>query len=209
MAGTHLVEGVLMFYWYKEKYWFAGLSQKPYRQRKRLSQSTHKEEHAVLSSLWSSKSLYRKDSCPLLLCRILSKEPQEAAGILRQNTVWKTGSAERNLFLVFQITVPLSKLVLSQERILPNLSVQFWHCPGMRAVCPRTEAAGLVKAIKGTGHEHSPWLLVRGPHAFLIIVSKPQAPGSVRPWSLLELALGNVQSWFAKVFLRHMSVLNT
>lgn len=76
VAGTHLLEGVLVVYWSEEKYWFTGLSHKPYRQRKSLSLSTHKEEHAVLSGLWSSKGLYRKDSCPVLLCRILSKEPQ-------------------------------------------------------------------------------------------------------------------------------------
>lgn len=51
----------------------------------------------------------------------------------------------------------------------------------MKAVCPRTEAAGLVEAIKDTDHEHTPWLFVPGPHAFLTIVSETQALGSVRP----------------------------
>lgn len=48
-------------------------------------------------------------------------------------------------------------------------------------VCPSTEKAGLVGAIKGTDHEHASRLFVIGPHAFLVIVSKPQALGSVRP----------------------------
>lgn len=91
------------------------------RQRKSLSQSTHKEEHAVLSSLWSSKSLYRKDSCPLLLCRMLREEPQ----VSRLPASWDKIPSERQavlkdiFFLSSKLLCPSQHLSLAKKESYP------------------------------------------------------------------------------------------